>query len=163
MKILIPLAAIALCSIAPAYGIGDEVLKQVLKNAGKGAVKEGLKDGSSNRGTSDEIFPPDHECYGWRYKSFPSKYGKSICEAEEHNFLLDHPKAKFDFKYRDYKPEKVTCWFDNCPSRREAMKACSWWEYQAVKTDYIRSCSEERRTNQILGLQEGSVKKRFRY
>ena len=145
------------------YAFEGEVLKQILKNSGKGAVKEGLRNRRPDQDSSSEIFPPDHECYGWRYKSFPSKYGKSICEAEEHNFLLDHPKLKFDSQYREYKPDKVTCWFDNCPSRLEAMQACSWWKYQAVKTNYIRGCREERRTNQFLGLQEGSVKKRFRY
>ena len=163
MRKLITALLIVLASTGTAHAFGDEVLKQILKNSGKGAVKEGLRNSRPSQDSSNDIFPPDHECYGWRYKSFPSKYGKSMCEYEEHNYLLDHPKAKFDSQYRDFKPEKVTCWFDNCPSRLEAMQACSWWKYQAVKTNYIRGCREERRTNQFLGLQEGSVKKRFRY
>ena len=163
MRELIAAALVVLASTGTAYAFEAEVLKQILKNSGKGAVKEGLRNSRPDQGSSSEIFPPDHECYGWRYKSFPSKYGRSICEDEEHNFLLDHPKLKFDSQYRDYKPDKVTCWFDNCPSRLEARQACSWWKYQAVKTAYIRACREERHTNQFLGLQEGSVKKRFRY
>ena len=163
MKNLITASLIALASTGTAHAFGDEVLKQILKNSGRGVVKEGLRNSSSDQGSPSEIFPPGHECYRWRYKSFPSKHGKTICEDEEHNFLLDHPKAKFDSQYRNYKPEKVTCWFDNCPSRLEAMQACDWWKYEAVKTNYIRACREERNTNQFLGLQEGSVKKRFRY
>ena len=167
MRILISLAVISFCSTAPAYGFADEILKQVLKNSGKGAVKEGLRNGRTKSNTFGEVFSPGHECYGWRSKQFSSSlndaYEKRICENAELNFLQDNPKAAFDSRYRDYKPDKVTCWFDNCPSRREALQACSWWKYQAVKTDYIRGCREERRTNQILGLQEGSVKKRFRY
>ena len=150
------------------YAFEGEVLKQILKNSGKGAVKEGLRNRRPDQDSSSEIFPPDHECYGWRSKQFSpdhlvQKATRSLCYIEEYNYLLDNPKAKFDSQYRDFKPEKVTCWFDNCPSRREAIQACSWWKYQAVKTNYIRGCREERRTNQFLGLQEGSVKKRFRY
>ena len=168
MRKLITASLIVLASTGTAHAFGDEVLKQILKNSGKGAVKEGLRESRPARGTSSEIFPPDHDCYRWRSKQFSTdrlvnESSRSLCYIEEYNYLLDNPKAKFDSQYRDFKPEKVTCWFDNCPSRLEASKACSWWKYQAVKTNYIRGCREERRTNQFLGLQEGSVKKRFRY
>ena len=150
------------------YAFEGEVLKQILKNSGKGAVKEGLRNRSPDQGSSSEIFPPGDECYRWRSKQFSTdrlvnESSRDLCHIKEHNYLINNPKAKFDSQYRDFKPEKVTCWFDNCPSRLEAMQACSWWKYQAVKTNYIRGCREERRTNQFLGLQEGSVKKRFRY
>ena len=69
MKVLISLAAIALCGTAPAYGFADEILKQVLKNSGKGAVKEGLRNGrtKSNRikveeaKRDEELFTPEEE------------------------------------------------------------------------------------------------------
>ena len=38
----------------------------------------------------------------------------------------------------------------------------TWWKDQAEKTNYTRGCREKRHANRFLGLQEGSVKKRFR-
>lgn len=207
MRKLITASLIVLASNGSAHAFGDEVLKQVLKNAGRGAAKGSLIDQARDRGEPyEDVYgrpvwcsedSKDFRCRiywtraSWRvewldrgktvffnrrganYFEAVDKLGERIegfCDVWE----LD-PKSQYLSSIRCYQspsrlkifsikvPDKVTCWFDNCPSRLEAKQACSWWEYQAVKGDYERVCREERHTNQILGLQEGSVKKRFRY
>ena len=207
MRKLILATAILFSGIGASNAFEAEVLKQVLKNAGRGAAKGSLVDQARDRGEpyKDVYGAPvwcsedykDFRCRiywtgaSWRvewlnsgktvffnrrganYFEAVDKFGEAIegfCETWE----LD-PKSQYLSSVRCYQspssikflsinvPDKVTCWFDNCPSRLEAMQACSWWRYQAVKMNYTRGCREERQTNQFLGLQEGSVKKRFRY